>query len=404
MTIDAAHAPSTAPSDVPPVREYSENLNRWIADRPMAQPADSGAGAIADDVEQDRATLRALYDAGWSRHGWPAAAGGLGGDERHRAAMYDTLAHAGVELPEAFVILETLGPVLTHYAPELAEQHLGRYLRGEELWAQGFSEPEAGSDLAALRTTARRTSNGFRLSGQKIWSTLGQFADHALVLARTGDRDTPSRTAMTMFWVDLRATGVSTSPIRSANGRDEFAEMVFDDVEIADSHVVGGPGNGWDVAMYLLQYERGMYAWLRQSVLRRRLDELIEHGLRRPASGSADRDLGAAYLAVSALRNRTRNTVSDLATGATLGPEVCVDKVLLSQAEHATFDCARRSLGADFLYPGADSGIATSRWQAEWFYSRATSIFGGAVEVQRDTIAKHVLRLTSSRRNGKGDH
>nr|WP_197505534.1 acyl-CoA dehydrogenase family protein [Gordonia sp. LAM0048] len=359
---------------------------------------------MADDVEHDRATLKALYDAGWSRHGWPTEVGGLGGDERHRAAMYDTLAHAGVELPEAFVILETLGPVLTHYAPELAERHLGRYLRGEELWAQGFSEPEAGSDLAALRTAARRTGSGFRLSGQKIWSTLGQFADHALVLARTGDRDTPSRTAMTMFWVDLHATGVSTSPIRSSNGRDEFAQMTFDDVDIEDSHAVGGLGNGWEVAMYLLQYERGMYAWLRQSVLRRRLDEVIDIGARRPASGGSDRELGSAYLAVSALRNRTRNTVSDLAAGATLGPEVCVDKVLLSRAEHATFDCARRILGTDFLYPAADSGIATSRWQSEWFYSRATSIFGGAVEVQHDTIAKHVLRLPSSRRRGTGEH
>jgi acyl-CoA dehydrogenase len=367
---------------------HAANLRTWIASHSteLAPYRNRAPGGLDDAVHHEQSLVRMLFDAGWSRWGWPREAGGFGGTVRHRAVLYDELAAAGVEIPEVYVLLETLGPVLTRFAPALAARHLPSYLAGDEMWAQGFSEPDAGSDLASLRTKARAISEGFVLSGQKTWATLGQFARYAAVLARTGG---PGHRGLSLLWVDLQAPGVMVSPIESANGRAEFAEMFFDDVLVHRDHVIGDVDGGWDVAMYLLQFERGMYAWLRQAVLHRRLRETVASA-GSDAGPALHRLLGAAYVAAATLRSRSRQTVGRLAAAENPGPEISVDKILLSRGEQAVYDCARVARTREFLL-GDGTGIAQLR--AEWLYSRATSIFGGAVEVQRDIVASHVLRL-----------
>lgn len=374
--------------------EHASALAGWLDEHrelldPFRGPVEGGvAGAVA----RDRTLMALLYEAGWSRWGWPEEAGGLGGSELHRAALYDGLGTAGVEIPEVFVILETVAPVLVAHAPALAARHLPAYLRGDQVWGQGFSEPEAGSDLASVRTTARATADGFVLDGQKIWMTLGPSADYAMVLARTGAPESRHR-GLTMLWVDLAAPGVTVRPIVAANGREEFAEVFFENVCVPAEFVVGPVGGGWAVAMFLLQYERGMYAWLRQAILHHRLTAVTERV--RPGDGRAARAVGDAFLLLAALRARSATTVADLAAGRSPGPVVSVDKMLLSSAERATSEAARRTRFADFV-TGDDLDARTLR--EEWFYSRATSIFGGAVDVQRDIVAQHVLRLPRGHR------
>ncbi|GEL26398.1 acyl-CoA dehydrogenase [Pseudonocardia sulfidoxydans NBRC 16205] len=383
------------------VRVHAAALREWLGrqgsdlDRYRSRPA---SGGLAAAVAQDRGLLRMLHDAGWSRAGWPEQAGGLGGSATLRAVLYDELAAAGIEVPEAFVILETLGPVLTAYAPDLAVRHLPTYLAGEELWGQGFSEPEAGSDLASLRTWARVDGDSFVLSGQKVWTTLGQFASHAAVLARTGPPDSGHR-GLSMLWVDLAAPGVTVAPIAAASGRDEFAEMFFDGVRVPRSGLVGELDGGWAVAMYLLQYERGMYAWLRQAVLHRRLAETAAAAADR-AGPVAHAAIGAAYLALTSLRARSRTTVARLAAGENPGPEISVDKILLSRAEQAVYDAVLATRQEALL---VGDGPEETALREEWFYSRATSVFGGAVEVQRDIVADRVLRLPRAGANGERD-
>jgi hypothetical protein len=306
-----------------------------------------------------------------------------------RAVLYDELAAADVELPEAFVILETLGPVLDEFAPALAARHLNSYLSGQEMWGQGFSEPEAGSDLAHLRTRAAAVGQGFVLDGQKTWMTLGQFAQYSAVLARTGSPDSGHR-GLTMLWVDLRAPGVTVRPITASNGRDEFAEVYFDGVVVPSSAVIGAVGRGWDVAMFLLQYERGMYAWMRQAVLHRRLRAMTVGASVSGTPSAAFAALGSAALAVAGLRARSAQTVRALSDHLNLGPDISIDKVLLSTAEQAVFDAARQLQPVGFALADSD---AARVWREEWFYSRASSIFGGAVDVQRDIIARLVLGL-----------
>ena len=381
---------------VPSVTEHAAELRSWIAanrDR-LAPFADRPDGGLEGAVAQERGLLRLLFETGWSRRGWPESTGGLGGGPLLRAVLYDELAAAGIEVPEAFVILETLGPVLVHYRPDLATTHLPAYLAGNELWAQGFSEPEAGSDLASLRTRADEVDGGYRLTGQKIWSTLGQFASHAAVLARTGGA---GHRGISLLWVDLADPGVTVRPIEAANGRAEFAEMFFDDVRVPRSNVIGEPGAGWAVAMYLLQFERGMYAWLRQAVLHRRLRETVA-AVGDRATPATHRALGAAHVAATTLRARCRSTVARLDAGQNPGAEISVDKILLSTTEKAVFDAARAARWPEMAL---SAGAAARTLREEWFYSRATSIFGGAVEVQRDIVADRVLSLPRGDRRAR---
>jgi acyl-CoA dehydrogenase len=393
-----AASTSTGPR---PVAEHAGALRQWLVENGavLSGYRDRPDGGVAGSVEHDRGLLKLLFDTGWSRWGWPVQAGGLGGTATLRAVLYDELAAADIEIPEAFVLLETLGPVLTAYAPKLAAEHLPSYLAGQELWGQGFSEPEAGSDLAALATTARPISGGFSLSGQKVWTTLGQFAGYAAVLARTGDLGTAHR-GLSMLWVDLSARGVTVSPITAANGRDEFAEMFFDDVEVPGGNLIGELNDGWAIAMYLLQFERGMYAWLRQALLHRRLRDTAAGLAQRPPPPGAPvyGDLGRAYLALSALRARCGATVRQLARQENPGPAISVDKVLLSRAEQAVLDARRVAREPEMILSDA---AADRTLREEWFYSRASSIFGGAVEVQRDILADRVLKLPRKARDGR---
>jgi hypothetical protein len=281
--------------------------------------------------------------------------------------------------------------MLCTYAPHLAREELTAFAAGRRMWAQGFSEPDAGSDMASIRTRAVSDGDTFRINGQKTWVSFGHLADACGVLVRTGDTESRHR-GLSIVWVDLRLPGVSVRPIEAASGRHEFAELFFDDLVVPRACLVGELHGGWAVAMHLLQFERGMYGWIRQSWLHRRLED----ALHAAAAGSTASPgmVGEAFLAALSLRLRCRATVGQLADGAFLGPEISVDKLLLSTAEQQVFDTARRLLGPAFV---ADDSPAAADWRAEWFFSRSTSIYGGAADVQRDIVAEHLLGLPKGR-------
>ncbi len=344
--------------------------------------------SVSDRLELGRGLMALLAADGWSLRGWPEDVGGSGGDIRERAVLYDQLEGAGIGVPEQFTVIETVGPAVIRFAPTLAKELLLPYLRGEELWCQGFSEPEAGSDLASLRCRAVPTGDGFLVSGQKIWSSYGHLADRMVALVRTGSAESRHR-GLTMLMVDLSGPGITRRPIRLANGEEELSEVFFDDAPVAGSSLIGEVDKGWSVAMYLLQFERGMYAWLRMARLRGRLARLARRV--DPADPIGCREVGRALAAQRALRARTWHTIARLAEGETPGPETSVDKVLLATAEQAVADAARAVDLAAFTFATEDLDDARS----EWFYTRAASIYGGSAEVQRSILADHVLKLPS---------
>jgi alkylation response protein AidB-like acyl-CoA dehydrogenase len=355
--------------------------NQSLLDRQRAVHSDEFAEVAAGQREFQVA----LTDAGWSRYGWSPELGGLGGDARHRASLYDVLGAHHVPVPEAYYTLETLIPMLSVYAPDLAREHLIALLRGDERWCQGFSEPDAGSDLASLRTRARRDGDAWVIDGHKIWTSQATVANRCIVLARTGTPESRHR-GLSMFLVDHDAPGVTVRPIRAMTGRDEFGEVFFDGVPVAADRLVGDEGAGWAVAMYLLQWERGMYPWQRQSMLLDLLDGLMD------ASDAVfdPGDLADAYLSILPMRVSARNTVRRLAAGESPGPEVSVDKVLLGRAEILVHDLAGAALGGVIEL---GDGLAARQLRQHYLYSRPAPIYGGSVEIQRTILAERVLGL-----------
>jgi alkylation response protein AidB-like acyl-CoA dehydrogenase len=347
---------------------------------------------MADQLAQSRQMMKWLYDGGWIRWGWPEAVGGLGGSPLMRCQILERLALAGYDIPEHLMVLEVVGPAVVNHAPHLAAQRLPAALRGEELWSQGFSEPEAGSDLAALRTKAIAQADGtYLVNGQKIWTSYGAFADRIVLLARSGPV-TDRHRGLVMLLVDLNATGVERRPIALASGREELAEVFFTDVVVDAERVIGADGGGWAVAMDLLQYERGTYAWMRMATATAYLQQLLRtvKADATTVDSRAASIVGRAYLNLAALRARTSNTLARLAANETVGSETSVDKVLLSTTEQDVLDAALPLLGADVLLSDDESAAS---WRDRWWYSRAASIYGGAREVQYSIIADRILQL-----------
>ena len=323
-----------------------------------------------------------LFDTGWSRLGWPQRAGGLGGDPRFRAAMFEVLWTLDIPIPEPFTTLEILVPVLLVHAPHLADQFLPSLLRGDEGWAQAFSEPDAGSDLASLRTRLEPDGDGYRLTGQKVWSTYGHLAQRSVLLARSGG---PGHRGLTMVLVDLDQPGIEVRPIRAEDGDNHFSEIFLDNAWVPGDRIIGQLGGGWGIAMYMLQWERGAWGWLQQGRFHSRLQHALGLAPANPAHASS---LGHAYTMAAALRLHTKETVERLAREETLGPEVSVDKLLLIDAELATWDAIRNHVGMRF-----DTDDELSWLRHEYLFSRAAPIYGGSQEIQRTLVAQRVLGM-----------
>jgi alkylation response protein AidB-like acyl-CoA dehydrogenase len=349
-------------------------------------------GDLGDSVTAFLPLQRMLFDDGWTKLGWPLAVGGLGGSATQRATVLEELAAAGYSIPEILGSVEIIAPMLIRWAPELAAANVADGVRGNEMWCQGFSEPDAGSDLGSLRTKATVDGDNFRITGQKMWSSSGHIAKRCCLLARTGEADSGYR-GLTMFWVDIDSPGVTVRPTMCESGRHEVAELFFDDVVVPSSRIVGSVGNGWQVVMYLLQFERGAYAWKRQAELHTQLSELIA-ALPSDARETGANAVGNAYLSVFALRSQCSPTFATLNSGVDLGPGISIDKILLSTCEQTMTDCAR-----SLLWPALeiDDSLLATMWSRRWTFSRITTIYGGAGEVQRDLVAERLLGLPRGR-------
>jgi alkylation response protein AidB-like acyl-CoA dehydrogenase len=383
----------TTAERIPTPEELRASFGRWLDDHhgELDRYRHESHLTLEAQYEALIPLQRTLFDAGWSRHGWPVECGGLGGNALLRAVFYDELSLAGFPFPESYQVIETLAPAIVRFAPALAARYLPRLLAGDEAWCQGFSEPNAGSDLASLRCRAVETTDGFVVNGQKVWTSLAQMAARCALLVRTGG---PGPKGITMLFVDVAAPGVTVTPLRAATGRNEFCELFFDDVFVPADHVVGSVNGGWGVAMHLLQWERGMYAWQRQAMLHSRLADLVTAQKQPDADGA----LGDVYAGWFALRVKCRDTLRHLAAGTDLGPEISIDKVLLAAAETTVMDLARR-LSEHRFELGDDPHDEQLR--QEWFYSRAASIYGGAAEIQRSIIAERVLGLPREAPGGR---
>ncbi|MEE6164530.1 MULTISPECIES: acyl-CoA dehydrogenase family protein [unclassified Mycolicibacterium] len=357
-------------------------LQAWLAENDLTPPEDR---TLAGHMRQFGRVQKALYDAGWSRYGWPGHAGGLGGPAMLRSIVGEEVVGRRLVEPGPYSMLEVLAPTMIDYAPtELAAEMVPKLLSGEEQWCQGFSEPGSGSDLASLTTRAVTDGDKWVINGQKVWTSFAQYSHRCILLARTGDAETPDHQGITAFFVDTDTPGITVRPLRTMHDVDEFCEVYFDDVVVDAGRILGRPGDGWQLAMDLLPYERSTCFWQRIAYLYSRFDALI--GEAKNLGAVSDSDLGAAYLALHTLRCRSRATQHRLADGHKLGPDTSIDKVLLASAEQQLYDTARD------LLPGVIE-LEDTDWRTEYLYSRAATIYGGTAEVQRNIIARRLLDL-----------
>jgi alkylation response protein AidB-like acyl-CoA dehydrogenase len=369
---------------------FRGELTAWLDATDLTPPFE-GVGSLDEQMAQYFRVKRALWAADLGRYGWPEHVGGLGGPPLLRAVVGEEVADRCLADPTCWSMVEVLAPTVIAVAePKVAAALVAPLLAGEEIWCQGFSEPGAGSDLASLTCRAAPTDGGWLVNGQKVWTSFAHFARRCVLLTRTGAPDSAHR-GITALLVDVDSPGITIRPIEAQHGRLEFAEVFFDDVFVPADRRLGGVGQGWQVAMDILPYERSTTFWHRGAHLHQRCTQLVAelaHGSDiSPTTAAA---IGEAYQAVFAFRMRSRATQHRLAAGEQLGPETSIDKILIATAEQLLMETARAVLPGE-IELGDDATAAM--WREDYLYSKAATIYGGTAEIQRNIVARRLLDL-----------
>jgi alkylation response protein AidB-like acyl-CoA dehydrogenase len=367
--------------------EFTDRFRQWVtANQAELAPVLDIRSDFGERVQLARDLRRMLCDHGWGQVGWPTNVGGAGGTILHRGVIYEELYRAGWSGPTIFEHLEIIAPTLVRYcSPGFVASVLPDFLNGSQAWAQGFSESEAGSDLAGLRTRAELDGDAYVVNGVKIWTSWAKYARWCLALVRTGTTQERHR-GLTLIAIDLESPGVLVWPITQANGTDELAEVTFRDVRVPRSQVVGDVGGGWRVAMYLLAHERGTLSWLKQCAFRQRLATCA-----KVMREDHDRELGRVALQIAGVRAAAANLLGREAAGQELGPEAAFNKLLMTRTEQNLFDLLRDVDGIRTAMPG--DGREELLLRQEYLFSRIVTIYGGSQQMQLITIARHILGL-----------
>ena len=347
---------------------------------------------------------RDVYDAGLVGIAWPEEYGGRGGTASQQLVANLEMARAGAPELIGVIALEVVGPsVVAHGTAEQKRTHVKRMLTGEDIWCQGFSEPEAGSDLASLKTRAEPDGDHFVINGQKTWTSWAKYADWCAVLART-DRDAPAHKGISYIIVDTHAPGVDVRPLTQITGDAEFGEIFFDNVRVPKANLLGELNGGWPLAMHTLTNERGPAVAGRQVKLRITLDRLVEEARSiqrdgRPAIEDPEvlAQLTRAHIDLEVLRYQSYRSAGAATARGAAGLESSIDKLWLVASEQrlggTVLDVLGCHLGGQANSPAADR---VSELQNVYLYSRAASVYGGSEQIQKNIIAQRMLGLPRS--------
>ena len=397
------------PTYSPEAETYREKVQAFLAER---LPADwQGIGRLEGDalhafVAEWRAVLA---DARYLAPGWPAEYGGGGLSALEQVIVGEEFAKAGVPTGgsnDTFGI-QMLGNTLLQWGTEEQKAYyLPRILRNDDIWCQGYSEPNAGSDLSNLGLKAELDGDQWILNGQKIWTSAGHLADHIFTLART-DAEAPRHKGISFLLVDMRQPGIEVRPIRMISGESEFNEVFYTDAVCPKENIVGGLNNGWAVAMTLLGYERGEAAATMPIRFQSELDRLLAMARER---GVADdpvirQRLAWCYSKVQVMRFLGMRTLTQFTRGHHPGPDGAIFKLYWSEYHKVVTELAMDILGPDGLTPTGrppsssfqtdDAGAAnsTASWEGVFLNARAGTIYAGSSQIQRNIIGEMVLGL-----------
>ena len=390
----------------PEEERFRQRVRKFLQDN---LPSDWGKGggrpAGMSPLDFLRDWQRRLYENGFLGMSWPKEYGGQGASQIEMAIFNEETARLRAPGPLNVLGLSMAGPtIITHGTDTQKKRFLPKILSGEEIWCQGFSEPNSGSDVAAARTRAELKGDEFVVNGQKVWTTLGHIAQWCMLLVRT-DPDAPKHRGLSYLLVDMKTPGVTVKPLRQMTGEAEFNELFFDDVHVPRENLVGGMGDGWRVATTTLMNERGTSALA--SVMRYRIvfDEIVDlarNTIRdgRPATQDpvVRQQLAQFFVELEMMRFTNYRTFSKILKGGDPGPEGSMSKLAWSELNQRMMEFVMALEGpASQLMRGSAHAVEGGRWQHHFLRSRANTIEAGTSEIQRNIIAERVLGLPKSR-------
>jgi alkylation response protein AidB-like acyl-CoA dehydrogenase len=385
----------------PSEESFRDELRAWLEANHPGEPPDDDAEAF----EFRRRWQRKLHDSLWAGLSWPKEYGGRGATLVEQAIFSEEMVRASAPSPANILGLAMGGPVvITHGTEDQKQRFLEPILSAEEIWCQGFSEPEAGSDLASLKTRAVQKNGEWVVTGQKVWTTFAHIAKWCMLVART-DPEAPKHQGLTYFIMDMEQEGVEVKPLVQITGESEFNEIFMEEARIPDENVIGGVGNGWTVAITTLMNERTGIAFASQALLQIQLRKLIELAKETGRNGGSAADdpltrqrIAQLYVEAEVLRLTAYRGLTQIMKRGVPGPEGSLGKWHWAEINQSLTELAMEIEGPySQLARGSEYAIDDAHWQYLFLRARANSIEGGTTEILKNIIAERVLGLPKLR-------
>jgi alkylation response protein AidB-like acyl-CoA dehydrogenase len=371
--------------------EFRARFRAFLAENhPGKAPKDP-----AEKLRWQKAWLATLYDAGFAGPSWPREVGGMALPFSKQVVYQEELAKAKVPGPLGTGLGIIAPAIILHGTQDQKDRWLRPMLRGDQVWAQGFSEPEAGSDLQALRTTARRDGDEYVVNGQKVWTSSGQIADVLFTLVRTGTQESRQH-GISYLMIDLHQPGVKVVPLRDLTGAAYFAEIFLDDVRVPAQDRLGEENEGWPLVRTSMGHERAAGVMNQAETYRRVLTELVQLAQERGLTADPIvRDALARFeIRVRLMRYNAMRVIESIIAQGEPGPASSISRLAVATFEQDLHDFAVDLLGPAGLLTGKDpDAVQRGRWVKGFLMTRASTIGAGTAEIQRNTIAEQVLKL-----------
>ena len=382
--------------DTPEEAAFRAELRAWLEENLPGDIQGHRGGAARFEGEAMRAWSRSLYDAGYAGLTWPKEYGGGSKPYSYQAIFLEETARAEAPQHLGVIGLGMAGPTIIALGTEAQKaRYLQPLLAADEIWCQGFSEPGDGSDLSAVRTSARLEGSHFVVDGQKVWSSFAHIADFCILLTRS-DPESTRHAGLTYLIVDMKAPGVEVRPLTQITGEAEFNEIFFNDVQVPVENLLGEVGGGWQVAMTTLLHERGTLGFALQAALEVQVRKLAALARDRGADPIQRDKIAREWIEMQAVRYTNYRSLSQLVKTGLPGPEGSISKLVWSEANQRVTKLALELLGPDApLWDG--NAPYGGYWQYQQLRSRGNTIEAGTSEVLRNIVAERVLGLPKSR-------
>jgi alkylation response protein AidB-like acyl-CoA dehydrogenase len=383
---------------------FRDEFRSWLAANAPEDWAVWREKPLEESFPYLRAWQRKLQDGGWAAVSWPKEYGGRSASLMQQAIFWEEMARTDAPPMGNALGLGLIGPTIIEYGTDAQKKRfIPKILSAEEIWCQGFSEPNAGSDLASLQTEARLDGEHYVVNGQKVWTSYGWVGDWCELVVRT-DSTVPKHKGLSVLLVDMKSAGVEVRPLRQMTGESEFNELFFRDVRVPVENVLGKVNDGWNVAVSTLMYERGSYGARLHLIFKRNINRLIELARKTPRNGGTAAEdplirqkLAQCLAEIEIMRLNQLRAFSRMTATGVPGPEGSIQKLFWSELNQRLQQLAQEILGPFGQLLGGDPrAIDNGLWSYGYLRTRGNTIEAGTSEVQRNIIGHFVLGLPRS--------